>query len=482
MFMSIALGMIISVRKHLDLLLTRKIHSSRYICTNTLQTLGIFDDVKLLYDQIGIWDFLTQPFPTYIPLTYEFLSTLNFLNDFTRMEFRLFGQFHDITVDQLNEICGFPTSAGLEEPLNQLPPWGNETNETCATFKQLICDQVDEKSKYRGKIIKHPALRYIQRALAFTIFGRGETSSNINIKDIYFLYIMLHVYADPSLKPCIGTMIFRHLKSVIDNTRTGGTISMGGIVSRIVYAFGYFDKKGLPMSKPDKQTPKIDLDSLVKAHLIQKVGNSWHHLAWYGQSIPLPWPPIVIHDPTTWQPPQLAPVDIYPPPPMPDQHQAHPSTSHAVPPPVQDPNQPTMQQLMDYMSTQFGEIRTEYNENFTNLNNRIDTLNSDFGAFRTETYNRLDNLSNQYTTLQGRVNALHDYHPQYNQRFDDLYHFHDDTHSMLHSVHHLSSQFANMYVASGQIVEEEHLNPPNRRRRQPRYPFSYDGDHMDTIN
>ena len=48
------------------------------VCANTLQRLGVENDVELLLRRVGIKRFLYKHVPSYVELTYEFWSSLNF--------------------------------------------------------------------------------------------------------------------------------------------------------------------------------------------------------------------------------------------------------------------------------------------------------------------------------------------------------------------------------------------------------------------
>ena len=48
------------------------------LCSNVVQRLGVENDVELLLDRLGIYQFVTNHVPTYAELTYEFWSSVQF--------------------------------------------------------------------------------------------------------------------------------------------------------------------------------------------------------------------------------------------------------------------------------------------------------------------------------------------------------------------------------------------------------------------
>jgi hypothetical protein len=77
--------------------------------------------------------------------------------------------------------------------------------------------------------IEHPTLKYIQRVLSQSILGRGETSSKMSVKELFFLYCMLHNWKINTLKPHVGYFVMNNLIKIIKNLKASGTISIGGV-------------------------------------------------------------------------------------------------------------------------------------------------------------------------------------------------------------------------------------------------------------
>lgn len=57
-------------------MVARKEINTRYLDKQTLMTLGLFDDVAWMFNNIGWQQILDITPPTYIPLTLEFFSSV----------------------------------------------------------------------------------------------------------------------------------------------------------------------------------------------------------------------------------------------------------------------------------------------------------------------------------------------------------------------------------------------------------------------
>lgn len=86
----------------------------------SLKSLGIYEDVKYLFDNIGWFDFLTFVPPTVRRLTLEFFSSAgtkmltheeDVIEEF--LMFRLLNRDYQLSFNEINEIFGFPTDSHL---------------------------------------------------------------------------------------------------------------------------------------------------------------------------------------------------------------------------------------------------------------------------------------------------------------------------------------------------------------------------------
>jgi ATHILA ORF-1 family len=126
-------------------LLKRKLITTRFICQNTLRTLGLIDDVYELLEKIDLWHFTTRTAKTYTQPTLEFLSSLKVDRNARRMTYRLCGEEFKLGVMELNKFLGFPTEGVKKAP--------HEKN-----FRMLL---IDEKGATSTIKLQHPVICYI---------------------------------------------------------------------------------------------------------------------------------------------------------------------------------------------------------------------------------------------------------------------------------------------------------------------------------
>ena len=60
------------------MLAQRKLTLTRYLCDDTLWTLGLKTEIDRLFSTIRIIDFMRRYYPTYEQITLNFFSTLDF--------------------------------------------------------------------------------------------------------------------------------------------------------------------------------------------------------------------------------------------------------------------------------------------------------------------------------------------------------------------------------------------------------------------
>lgn len=101
-------------REKFDHLKNRHWTSTRFLDFEFIGAMGIQDDLEWMAEKVGWMDFLRLREPTYRGLTLEFLSTLEadilqgqYIFE-GRCTFRLGNQDRELTLNEVNEIFGFP--------------------------------------------------------------------------------------------------------------------------------------------------------------------------------------------------------------------------------------------------------------------------------------------------------------------------------------------------------------------------------------
>ena len=430
-------------KSRLAALVQRKIAASRYACVDTLTQLGILNEVKGLAELIGLWKFISTPYVTYRTLTLEFLST--YTHDFKTLSFQLDGTTFTVTDRQLNEICEFPNP-----PQGDTYDWGDPWSEYNTADEIEFESEINHpqgRDSSRSTVINHPVLRYLQRCMGYSIFGRGETASNYNRRDVYLLFKMLYSHSLMCVKPDLGAMMLRHIDHVTGIRQVGGGISVGGFVTRLALHFGVIPRTGTVYRiAAEPEPPLLNMRYLIQqAKIIRKEGNVYYHVPYRGNLIPLPLPPINPNDKSTWQARETPQA-------QPPLHQ---------PPPLQ--TMPPVSQSMPYPAgVQADDSVMQY---LIGMNSRME---QGFASLNTEWQGRFERLETSNTELARQVTDMRNEH---RDRFDDLYVMHDDTQNQMYDVYNLSYHMATFRIDNDEMPSFE--LPSRTRRTDYRYRFEF---------
>lgn len=97
------------------------------------------------------------------------------------MTFRLYNVDHELTVEQLDEILRLPLYGPRVVP----------DSFDAKTFWLAITGRsnyVAKGAKLSG--IQNPYFRYVKKVLAFTLFGRGDSTGVATQRELFFLFSM----------------------------------------------------------------------------------------------------------------------------------------------------------------------------------------------------------------------------------------------------------------------------------------------------
>uniref|UniRef100_A0A803MF42 Arabidopsis retrotransposon Orf1 C-terminal domain-containing protein n=1 Tax=Chenopodium quinoa TaxID=63459 RepID=A0A803MF42_CHEQI len=129
-----------------------------------------------------------QRYPTYKRITLEFLSSLKAVTHSAEgcgegsITFQLYNQEHTWTLTKFNEVLGLPN----EGPRLTSKYWSADP-----IWRTLTDDREYDSNNSPGNHIRHPALRYVQRLLSCTVFGRYE-GGKARKDELFMLDRMLH--------------------------------------------------------------------------------------------------------------------------------------------------------------------------------------------------------------------------------------------------------------------------------------------------
>src|SRR3954467_13585408 len=238
----------------------RKLIPTRYICENTMNTLGIKTEIDRLFHSVGMLEFMYMEASSYDRLTLEFLSTIEFKLErkwngsikyfFGTLKFHMFNQAHELTVEELGGVLDLPIYGPGAVP-DEFPGqqfWGD-----------IIGLEAYVAASAKSSWIQNPCIRYAQKSLAYTVFGRGDSHGVATMRELFFLYAMLH---HDVLN--VAAFVADFLGKV--GRASSGGISVGGLITQIAVHFGY--RELLDTDTPIAGKTKIDMESLIHQSMI----------------------------------------------------------------------------------------------------------------------------------------------------------------------------------------------------------------------
>ena len=387
-------------------------------------------------ESIGLWEFISTPYPTYRTLTYEFLSTY-WHDECNMLYFQLDGTRFEISGENLNLVCGFLNPDDEYGHYDYDEPWSQMTPAEKFRFEEAIYHPNRERST-KSSIINHPTLRYLQRCMGYMIFGRDEMASNINKRDNFLLYKMLNSQHFPTevRPPDLGAQLLRHLDHITSVSSIGGQISIGGFVTRLAIVSGVLPTSG-PIYRVGEEPDFLDEYYLTRSSgLIQNIGGTYFHVPYMTKTpkVPLPLPPINKEDPHTWQAHASADAPADAPPAYPQFHDADGS-------------------VMSYLVG----MNIRMMEQFGELGGRVTQLETT-------------------TSSMGRhITDLHASHTQHDQsthrRFDDVYTMNNDNHAYLQDIWAVEYQMAKFHISNNETLEV--MMPDHQQRTDWNYSFEF---------
>ena len=236
--------------------LKRKLLSTRYICLVDMSALGILDDVSMLLNNLRILEFMHHDAPTYERITLEFLSTLSFklekewngsaMDYFGTLNFRMYNEDHSMSVIQLGQCLRLPLVGPGATP--------SEFNPVAFWTAITGLPQYNPTSA-KASWIQNPCFRYVQKALAYTLFGRGDSTGVAAKRELYLMQAMVH--EEPIN---VAAFAAAHLGTM--GRASSGDISVGGMITQIAESLGY--RSILDGKTPVPALRKVDLSALFQ--------------------------------------------------------------------------------------------------------------------------------------------------------------------------------------------------------------------------
>lgn len=292
-------------RRRFETLSQRQIISTRYSNDPCLRALGLYDSVHFMYDRLQLSHFMNLRHRTYSRLTLEFLSSLDFnaRGNCGDAIFRMFDKEYALHQDEIGDLFHF--DAVSELCITAIPSVDSRyAIDFCSFWQRLTGERTASTKGRKSSHIHNPAIRYFQKVLAHTIFGRGDSSGNVNSEELYFI--------DAVFRPrWIHSAAFMLAKMQKIATATTGAIAIGGLITSLAIAMGLENE--VATLDPIPATTPLDQNSCLAQKLIKYKGQSEYFLMIKSQEIPsivLPNPDrINVQDERNWLFPMDAPAD-----------------------------------------------------------------------------------------------------------------------------------------------------------------------------
>ena len=251
-------------RDRYTILISNSLHPSRYPDSHTLNMLELSADVYRLIGRLG-WTDLLKPMRVYENFTYEFLNSiiftknkLDFDNPKHRVSFWLMNVNYDMSLQHFCDTLGFANEGYIHDSWD---PSLKPDNYQPAAFWERITGLTQFVSRAnKASNIHNPVLRYLQRVMACTIWGRTELG-NTRTDELFMLWAML--YNHP-VNTCF--YLIDYLDFVGTRPAGKGDIVVGGIITYIGRHFGIGEDEGI---KQIEGNNRLNMDTLIAINFIK---------------------------------------------------------------------------------------------------------------------------------------------------------------------------------------------------------------------
>ncbi|RHN74170.1 hypothetical protein MtrunA17_Chr2g0307271 [Medicago truncatula] len=224
-------------------LISKPLHPCKYPDNYDLVTLGLSDNVFKFLRRLG-WVAMLRPMRGYENFTYEFLSSIvftkdmmNFDNPNHKISFRLMNIDYEMSLQHFCDEMSFANAGFIRDSWDQsLKPVDYQH----ANFWEHITDlrQFNTRSN-KASNIHHPVLRYLQRVMTCTIWGRTELG-NTRTDELFMSWAMLNNHP---VNTCF--YLLDYLSHVGNRFDSRGEIVVGGIITYIARQLGVGEDQGI---------------------------------------------------------------------------------------------------------------------------------------------------------------------------------------------------------------------------------------------
>ncbi|KAI5441424.1 hypothetical protein KIW84_010772 [Lathyrus oleraceus] len=167
-----------------------------------------------------------------------------------QITFRLFDEDHKLSIEELGSILRLPVSGPGTPP---------DTFSAIDFWRAIIGKSGYNPSSGKASGIHNPCFRYASKGLAYTLFGRGDSTGVAAMRELFFLHCMAN-----NERVNAASFAANHLKQV--GHATTGDISVGGLITQIADHFGYGQLLWEEVAVMGKT--KIDMNTLINQQMI----------------------------------------------------------------------------------------------------------------------------------------------------------------------------------------------------------------------
>ncbi|XP_074312115.1 uncharacterized protein LOC141647719 [Silene latifolia] len=208
----------------------KSIQSTKFICKDALEKLGVLEQTKAFFNAMGLKKLFETKELTYLSLVLEFLSSLKVtkVEDRENLEFRLANISRRITFKELGEILG------LSDESRYLKHYGKYDPEPL--WEAISGKKFDDFHACRALLVHHPGIRVWHKVVGNTIIARKDTNHFTRL-DFILLESALNVGR-------IHTKPFNSLRLLVDrwlhvdSGKKGTTVIVnGGLVTVLAKHF-----------------------------------------------------------------------------------------------------------------------------------------------------------------------------------------------------------------------------------------------------
>ena len=178
-------------REKYDALATRKISAPKYIDVESLQALGMCDDVNSLLGHLGWSDYVHLQFPVYEKLVWEFFSSITidttgeYHNECCYIHFWLGDLTHEMNLAQFSELLQLP-SGGTDDFIHM------DYSRSEFWVKITCHDQPCISHSSKATFMCNPILRYLQRLTANIVFPPFDSQGVPRRGELFILWAALN--------------------------------------------------------------------------------------------------------------------------------------------------------------------------------------------------------------------------------------------------------------------------------------------------